>query len=224
MFCPNCGTEMPEEARFCPNCGASISTSGPEGAGTPEPEPTPASEPASEPEPWTPPVPGAEPVDNHPVPADAAQAAPPMNWFKFIIWVQLFLSAAVLAFTAYTLFTGGHYMTDYGSAKDLVYLVYGGLQAVDVIFAVIYVALAVCCVVVRMNLAGFKKGAPTQYLVLLGTVIAASILYAVAFSVVTQVSLLEAMGLSSMGQTVTSIVMIFVNKIYFDKRAFMFTN
>ena len=59
---------------------------------------------------------------------------------------------------------------------------------------------------------------------LAGTVIAASILYAVAFSVVTQVSLLEAMGLSSMGQTVTSIVMIFVNKIYFDQRAFMFTN
>ena len=75
-----------------------------------------------------------------------------------------------------------------------------------------------------MGLAKFKKGAPTQYLVLLGVNIVAQTLYAVALAVITGVGIFDAMGPSSLAQIVVSIVMVFVNKVYFDKRAYMFTN
>ena len=38
MFCPNCGSNVPDGTAFCPNCGANIAQSG----GTPAPEQTPA--------------------------------------------------------------------------------------------------------------------------------------------------------------------------------------
>ncbi len=223
MFCPNCGSQIPDESRLCPSCGATI------GAPEPEPEPVPGPEPTPEeparPSTGMPPVPGAEPEPSpvHPVPAGAAEA-PGMKWFKFIIWVQLFLSALMLAASSIMLFTGARYMTEYGSARDLVYLFFPGLQAVDVLFAVAFLALAIWCIVVRMGLAKFKKGAPTQYLVLLGVNIAAQILFAVATSAVTNVGIFDVMDPSSLSQVVVSVVMIFVNKVYFDKRAYMFTN
>ena len=37
MFCMNCGTKLPDNAKFCYNCGAKIPESlGPEGAAAPE--------------------------------------------------------------------------------------------------------------------------------------------------------------------------------------------
>lgn len=211
MFCPNCGNQIPDESKFCPSCGTAIGA--------------PAQGEPARPSSGMPPVPGVEPGPSpvHPVPVGAAEA-PGMKWFKFIIWVQLFLSALLLAALSLALFTGSHYMTEYGSARDLVYLFFQGLQIVDIIFAVVFLALAVWCVVVRMGLAKFKKGAPTQYLVLLGVNIVAQTLYAVALAVITGVEIFDAMGPSSLAQIVVSIVMVFVNKIYFDKRAYMFTN
>lgn len=44
MFCPNCGIQIPDDARFCPDCGTVITP-----VGTPQPavsEPAPAPQPA----------------------------------------------------------------------------------------------------------------------------------------------------------------------------------
>ena len=210
MFCPSCGSQVPDESKFCPSCGASFNS------------PAAAAQPAATPQPTEAPVPGTSPVSAPPVPsaAPAGAAAPQMKWYKFIIWVQLFLSALSLVGTGLMLLTGAHY----GDAKGLVYLVYGGLQAVDIIFAIVFVALAVCCIIVRMNLAKFKKGAPTQYLTLLGANIAAQLVYALALAAITQVNVFQAMDSSAIVQIISSIVMIILSKIYFDKREHLFTN
>ena len=211
MFCPNCGNQIPDESKFCPSCGATI---GAPAQGEPE-----------RPSSGMPPVPGAEPEPSpvHPVPAGATEA-PGMKWFKFIIWVQLFLSALMLAATSVMLFTGSRYMTEYGNARDLVYLFFQGLQVVDIIFAVVFLALAIWCIVVRMGLAKFKKGAPTQYLILLGANIAAQLVYALALAAITQINVFQAMDSSAVVQIITSVVMIILSKIYFDKREHLFTN
>ena len=207
MFCPSCGSQVPDESKFCPSCGASFNS---------------AAQSAATPQPTEAPVPGAAPVPAPPVPgaAPAGAAAPEMKWYKFIIWVQLFLSALSLVGTGIMLLTGTHY----GDAKALVYMVYGGLQAADIIFAIVFIALAVCCIIVRMNLAKFKKGAPTQYLILLGANIAAQLVYALALAAITQINVFQAMDSSTVAQIITSVVMIALSKIYFDKREHLFTN
>ena len=223
MFCPNCGTQLPDGSTNCPSCGATIGVPAQEAPVTPEPEPT------TPPIPGAPPVPGAtqyESSASYPVPAGTvgAVAAPPMKWYKFVIWVQLFLSALSLAGTGVMLLTGAQYMTEYGNAKDLVYMFYAGLQVVDIVFAVVFIALAVFAIVVRMNLAKFKRGATNQYLAFLGANIAAQILYLVVLAIVTQVGPLEALDFSTAIQLVSSFIMIVLSKIYFDKRAHLFTN
>lgn len=208
MFCPSCGSQVPDESKFCPSCGASFNSAAAQSAATPQPTEAP--------------VPGAAPVPAPPVPgtAPSGAAAPEMKWYKFIIWVQLFLSALSLVGTGIMLLTGTHY----GDAKALVYMVYGGLQAADIIFAIVFIALAVCCIIVRMNLAKFKKGAPTQYLILLGANIAAQLVYALALAAITQINVFQAMDSSAVVQIITSVVMIILSKIYFDKREHLFTN
>ena len=210
MFCPNCGNQIPDSSKFCPSCGAAASAPA-------QPNPTASGS-------DVPPFPGTAPTQAaYPVPAEAV-AAPGMKWFKFIIWVQLFLSALSLLGLGGMLFTGAQYATEYGNARDLVYAFFRELQTVDLIFAVVYVALAACCIVVRMNLAKFKKGAPTQYLALLGAVVVVTVLYVAALMAITHVGIEGAMDASSATQIVASIVMIVLNKIYFDKRAYLFTN
>ena len=57
----------------------------------------------------------------------AAQQPMKMKWFKFVIWVQLFLAALSSLYTAFSLFTGSAYL---GSA-DTIYSYYPGLKASD---------------------------------------------------------------------------------------------
>ncbi len=46
-YCPNCGSQLPDEARFCPNCG----TKQPNMENAPAPQPAPVVEPAPAPQP-----------------------------------------------------------------------------------------------------------------------------------------------------------------------------
>ena len=49
MFCTQCGTKLPDDARFCTNCGASVASKAPEPAETQAAEPVPAQAPAVNP-------------------------------------------------------------------------------------------------------------------------------------------------------------------------------
>ena len=60
MFCPNCGTSLPDEARFCPECGQYVDLSAPDYA-------------SAAPDPNATRVPAAIPVPDQPVPMPAPQ-------------------------------------------------------------------------------------------------------------------------------------------------------
>ena len=55
-YCPNCGSQLPDEARFCPNCG----TKQPNMENAPAPQPAPVVEPSPAPQPQPAPAPAPQ--------------------------------------------------------------------------------------------------------------------------------------------------------------------
>lgn len=147
----------------------------------------------------------------------AAQQPMKMKWFKFVIWVQLFLAALSSLYTAFSLFTSSAYL---GSA-DTIYSYYPGLKASDMIFGVIYIALIVFAIYTRQQLAHYKTNAPKLYLVFLVVVAVVSLLYAAVTSVMTGYNMFT---LNVIVSLVSSVVMIVLNNIYFNKRKELFNN
>lgn len=221
MFCPACGRQLSDDARFCPGCGSPVTPASPEttpgppaadGPVCPEAAPTPQAPQPAQPMPQPTPQPPTFEATN-----GTAQG---MKWFKFVIYAQLFLSAAASLLNAFALFTGA----SYGDSADLVYTFYSGLRAVDILFAIIYVALAGAAIYVRMRLAKFRRDAPSLYLMFLAASLAAQILYAVFVMVVIGISPIDMFDISTVTSTITTVVLIVANKVYFERRAHLFVN
>lgn len=141
----------------------------------------------------------------------------PMKWFKFIIYVQLFLSALGNLILGIGLLAG----TAYGEYSGLVYAVAPALRAVDVVIGLALLALAAAAIVVRQRLARYRAGAPRLYLLLLAVSLGVSLVYLLAGSAVVGELLLSASTLASLAG---SGVMLPVNRIYFRKREGLFAN
>lgn len=180
-------------------------------------------------------APGQPPVPYNP------QPDLPMKWFKFVIWVQLFLAALYALSNAVRFLTG----TAYGDETDLYYEMINGLRATDIVFGLMYVGVIVLAIYVRQQLAGFKKGAPEHYLRFIIIANAVGIAYSLAVIVVVATAVTNAIpGLSFSDvismmaddpdvqsifiQLVLSLILLTVmyvlNKIYFDKRTHLFVH
>ena len=202
MFCSSCGAKVADTARFCPICGAALAApdvpsaapSAPASGASPAPDAgfaapaqpavqAPASPAASAPgQGFAPQAPAQQapvaypqqPVAGAPYPAVAAE--PPMKWYKFVIWVQLFLNALLLAVT---------------------------------------------CIVVRQELAAFRRVGPMHYYVLMGAIIGVQFLYIVIQSLMMGTLLTNPASFSGL---FFAVAMIFINKAYFDKRMHLIIN
>ena len=141
----------------------------------------------------------------------------PMKWYKFVIYVQLFLTALLNIGSAVSFFGG----TQYQGNVDAVYETFPGMKTLDMLMGVASIAVAVFCVIVRQKLADFKKEGPDWYLILLGASAAISVLYLIAGTNITGINLMDSSSVSSI---VVSVVLIVVNKSYFDKRKELFVN
>ena len=140
-----------------------------------------------------------------------------MKWYKFVIYVQLFLTALLNIGSAVSFFSGAQYEGN----VDAVYATFSGMKTLDMLMGAASIAVAVFCVIVRQKLADFKKEGPGWYLILLGVSAAASLLYLIAGSNITGVNLMDSSSISSIA---VSVVLIVVNKSYFDKRKELFVN
>ncbi|WP_455136446.1 zinc-ribbon domain-containing protein [Thermophilibacter sp.] len=207
MFCPNCGNQLPDGSRFCPSCGAAVGATEPAAGGpaTPAPTPTPAT-------PFDASTPGTALATPAP--------APSMRWYKFIIWFQLFASALINAANAIMLFGGLHYQ----GASRYVYALFDGLQAVDIVFGILYVALIVAAVVVRQELAKFRRDAPLHYLIVVGVNGVSGLAYLLATSAVTHIDLSLLSDVQPFSQLVGAVILVACSKVYFDRRAHLFVN
>ena len=141
----------------------------------------------------------------------------PLKWFKFIIYVQLFLNALGYLITGMQLLTG----LLYGQYRAAAYAGYPGLQAVDVIMGILSLGLMVMALVVRQKLAKFRRGAPRLYLIWIAAGIVVGVFYLVAASLV--LGQLVMTG-SIVGNLLGNVLLILLNLVYFQKREHLFVN
>ena len=148
----------------------------------------------------------------------APNATLPMGWHKFLIYFSLWASALFCVVTGIMTFSGSHY----GGYAQEMYAIFGGMRAVDIAFGLIWIAIGAYAVLTRFALARFRKGASQKLTVLYGANVAANVLYMILASSVMGISLWGEMDGSSYSSLAVSIVMIFVNRAYYAKRASMF--
>ena len=150
-----------------------------------------------------------------------------MGWFKFIIYVQLFLGAGITAISGIMLLTGAHYQ---GLASS-VYRFFGGLNVSDKIFGILMLAWAGFAIYTRFQLSGLKRKGPTMYILLYASNILLTIVYLiVSFSIISAKAGAVGSyisGATSAGQVVNLVVaiaMMIVNIIYLNNRKAPFVN
>lgn len=210
MYCNNCGTQMADGAKFCPKCGMKMDVQNPANQ-------SPVNQSMGNQN-----MGNQIPNNNYqPNPAPVYYAADsgelPMRWYKFVIWVQLFLNALSGVGSGIMIMTGAHYQ---GQAT-VVYMVYGGLKGLDIVMGIIMFALAGGAIWVRQMLSKFKKMGPTAYVILMALNGIINLLYAIMVSAITRLNTFNATVISSI---IASIALCICNYIYFNKRKSMFVN
>lgn len=210
MFCPNCGTQCPDDTKFCPNCGSSVANNQPtentqQNFGQPN---------------YT--QPNYTQPNNYAQPYNYTQPQMynvqfEMKWFKFLIYFGLFAGAVLNCLSAILQITGAVYE---GSA-EVVYIFFPELKFFDIFYTILLLALAVLQIFTRFQLSGFKKNGPKLILIVYSAAAVISLLYGIVASVILHEFLFNASMIISI---IVPVVMVVLNKIYFDKRKDMFVN
>lgn len=214
-FCNHCGKPVPDNAAFCPGCGSRLPPAAPNGAYNSNAQQQPR---VQVPQVQTPPT---QQYNAPPAPDFTKPQALPMNYYKFAIWVQLFLGALVYAVQGLGLLFGFWYEAVSGINAQWFYLFFPAMHIVDILFGLLYLAMAVGAVYTRQQMAHFKKNGPDLYYLFLIAGMVLSFLYAVLQGIICSTG----SGISSViGSLVGSGVMLVLCRIYFEKRRSMFCN
>lgn len=202
MFCPKCGSEIPNESKFCTHCGAQ-----------------------------TTPRPAQQSQQNYSANNSSTQQqynqqqyaqqqqynGYPMNWYKFLIYFALFASCVLNLISGIVILTGGHY----GGYASMVYAYFGGLKALDIIIGILIILLAAFAIVTRFSLAKLQASGPKYlYILYIGSFVV-NIIYAIAVGAITGINVFDT---SIIIQLIVCVVMVIVNHIYFSKRKSLFVN
>ena len=225
MFCKQCGKPIDDTAVFCPQCGAKVdnAVSNPEVSNM-------TNQTVNVEQPTVQPTqqvqqPNQQPI-NQPMQNPVAQSLG-MNWYKFLIYFALFAAAVLNFSTALMHFTGEiHNMSSKTHVDpEWFYGFFPSLKGLDVFMGVIALVLCAGAILVRMNLAKFKKNGPLFYFMLIGVNIVTSIIYVIAYAVILSDATRE---ITISGQNIVTIVgnivLLILNIIYFNKRKHLFVN
>lgn len=238
-FCPKCGAQLADNQLFCGSCGTSLQA--PQQA--PQPMVQQPVQPAAQPN-YNPnynqgyqgqpymqnmyqPNQGQAYYGN-PYQANA-QPQIPMNWFKFIIFFQLFASAAMNLVSAASLFNEIDELKVFRGMFKSMNAYVDKCSTANTIMAIVCIMLAGCAIFVRFQLSGYKKKGPALYLSYLGIVAVANLVYIIATISFVQ-ALYDSVGgtfdisefSSYIGQIIMHFVLLIANIVYFKKRKFLF--
>ena len=146
----------------------------------------------------------------------------PMAWFKFLIYFMLFANAAINIFTAVTYLTGSIYLDENMTMSDVevLYMFYPTAKMIDVIYGVLLIALAAYAIFTRFQLSGFKRRGPFLFILMYVLNLVIGLLYSISIMFTFETGLLG--FISFVPSIITSVVMIFVNVVYFRKREELF--
>lgn len=143
----------------------------------------------------------------------------PMNWYKFLIYFALWISAAVNLMSAFTYITGR-------AQTEEVLAAFPALGAIDIGYGILTFGMAILALLTRYALANRKRHAPrlTVTLYTYGMVISA--VYNIAVLCLTHSSYEQVELIVTVMSVCTSLilnaVMIACNHVYFKKRKSMF--
>ena len=139
----------------------------------------------------------------------------PMKWHKWVIWVQLWISALSNLYSAYTFLSGAGY-------SALAYSLYPGLRAAGVFAGIGSLAIAVYAVYVRFQLSRLKQGAPGKLVMLSAFALVLSFLYRMWICSAVNVSFKWSAELWS--NIMSSLAMMKGNYSYYARRSDLFVN
>lgn len=144
----------------------------------------------------------------------------PMKWYKFLIYFLLFFSAIFNVYNAINTLTGKFY----GSADEAaeVYSAFPSLKFVDVVSGILFIMLAVICIITRQKLRNFSKNGPIMLYGLYAFDLIFGFVYILVVTAIIGISLSEYIDSSFIKSISRSIAMIALNMVYFKKREHMF--
>ena len=149
-----------------------------------------------------------------------------MKWYKFIIYVQLFLSALSGLVNGIKYITGSVYGD--ASERETIYGFFPSMKTVSTITGILMLAAADVAIIARQKLAGFKHDGPMFYYITCGISIGASLIYCIAaYSELSKYSWLVDTSSYLAGSIIgilISVGLLIANIIYFGHRKDMFTN
>jgi len=143
----------------------------------------------------------------------------PMNWYKFLIWFALWISAAVNILFGFQYIRGGTQTEEMLAAFPI-------LSTIDLFYGILTIGMGVLALYTRFALANYKRNAPALVVGFYTYGLVISLIYnclnlAVTSSAIDQVTLI--ITLMSLGTSVIfNIVLILCNHVYFKKRKLLF--
>lgn len=172
----------------------------------------------------------AQPVNCGETPTEVAPVPPspniyPMNWYNFLVYFGLFVSAVMYVFNGLDFLTGSYL----GEVGEALYETIPEFQSLDVVAGIFYIAMGVCAIVVRQKLVKYEKDAPKTYISYLIASAVGSAAHFFFFWVLAttldsrRIDMLLS-GLSSMFIFVIALAVgeIMANRVYFEKRKDLF--
>ncbi len=165
---------------------------------------------------------------NSPDNSAASEQTPKMKWFKFLIYVYLFLTA-ILRFIEAIFYGLG---LSYGEDMTTIYSYYSGMQILNIIYGLFFVAMGGMAIYVRQQLAHYKENGPNLFIAFFIIDVAGGIVYLLLSSLVmdgfviggtTFVSGLYFLSYILM-TIIPNAIYVILNVIYFNNRKSLFKN
>ena len=143
----------------------------------------------------------------------------PMNWYKFLIWVALPVSAVVNILGAIPYFMGT-------SQTEEMLAQFPALLSIDRFYGILTLGMGIIALYTRFALAGYKKNAPSLIVGLYVYGLVISLGYNVIVLSITQSAYSQVDGIitvMSIGiATIINAAMVICNRIYFKNRKRLF--
>ncbi len=233
MLCPVCGTAVSEGGRFCTQCGFDF-------AAQQQPQPQqpvyqqpqqPVYQQPQQPVYQQPQQPvyqqPQQPVYQQPVNPQTPLAPQPMAWYKFLIYFALFASALINIGQGGMLLNGSQY-GNFGEA-EAVYSAISGLQVLDIMVALLSIALGVFALVTRFQLSGYKKAAPNCVVMTYLFAAVINLIYVIGLNIILGdyprlEAALDDISVTSGTQIAVGLLIASLNSTYFKKRKYLFVN